>query len=342
MIDLPSELLNEPYSREPQPPYCKIVRPQRFVFHVEGIIAHCIVGYRLFKSIYATSRCGDRVPRKSVSSCSVLAVYELYGLDISLAYLDHLAVKDLGILRERAWIELYLRSSVFEIQQTQPVSNNNIHTLIDLLKSELRELEQAQPIVTTSLVTCPTLPIEIVARIVSRVDISAQIANILHSTGSIHPTMLQLHRLNKKFDTSCVRVVSGTSYNSCVYVLVTQDRKNNSEHTEWILVKHSGGTLDLVQPDNYRSEYYLDYSLATYDLFYGNKMPANRMLSEIRERLASPSIKDEGLICCWLVQLTHHTYDPSVYRDEVVRFSSLLDVAAELTRLIDLVIVERA
>ncbi|CAH6420736.1 Hypothetical protein POVR2_LOCUS240 [uncultured virus] len=343
MINLPSELLNEPYSREPRPPYCKIVRPQRFMFCIVRTIAHCVVDYNVLKSIYTTYRRGDQQPVKSSSACSVLAVYELYGLDISLAYLDHLSVKDLSMLRERAWIQLYLRGSLSEIQQAGPIHNENIQALIGLLSSELRRLEQAQPVVATDS-SCCTLPIEIVARIVRRVDISTRLTSILYSTDSIYPTMVKLGRLNKKSDAYSVRVHPDNLANNCMYILVMHDRENNIELPAWQLTQHADTTFTLEQEEMPRTYPLVDieYSLAAYDLFYGSKRQANNMLSKIRERLASPSTKDEVLICCWLVQLACNRQDAGIYYDEQRNFDSVLELAAELTSLIDLVMLERA
>ena len=158
-IKLPRELVSEPFgclSNSLRPEITK--QRARFTFSIDSQsrTVHCTVGNVSLTISYVD------VYHSSSTNVSVLSVYDTYGLDVVLSYIEHLY--SYGIESISA-IEIYLAGSLLAIRPELYNELNKLLTirtcsdlrmlLTDWIVCELGKLESQQPRLLAGLSSCP-------------------------------------------------------------------------------------------------------------------------------------------------------------------------------------------
>lgn len=147
----PDELLNEPFSDTDNGlrPELIVSRPS---FHFCIAPDGCPPGLRCLVGHSVLSREDTRAaPKKSDSFCSVLSVYDTYGLDITLEYLRYLEY--VKAFESADWTELYLIGSL-KLMGVVPVTSRiftaNVQVLCRQLRGELEKLDSSSRLQSSS------------------------------------------------------------------------------------------------------------------------------------------------------------------------------------------------
>ncbi|CAH6420447.1 Hypothetical protein POVR2_LOCUS161 [uncultured virus] len=192
------------------------------------------------------------------------------------------------------------------------------------------------------------IPVEVLAKILQRNDISAAISKCLSIVGYIHyPTVVEMDKFNEEtWLADHVTYAEGCLGRPSEYELVYLAGISEEEigHVKYSLSKTSqNGEFILKNKlcNGDRTGRIIEYSLRTYDNFYNDREPTNKMLRDLQDRLTSCKL-DEAEICSWIVQLSHTISNWRWTGNTEVRFSDLTSLRDELVRLIDVLLHQRA
>lgn len=329
---LPRELLSEPYSYTSTDKLVRTVRrSRRFYCYIDGSGGSlCLVGHFDFYTSLNYYEDTSAL-RKRTSTVSVQSVYDLYGLEVTKKYLAHLQLH-----KNNFWTRDYLRGSLFELTEEYR-DETSFEVLVKLLEVELDRVDACQPVLATQLVE-QTLPVELLARITQRRDLSSSISKSLSSVGYVHyPTVIELESLHCATDARIVVGLGTTSRNHLIC----------GNAALLVLLCNSDGTLlqRSVESVSLCNSISIEYSLSTYDKFW-SRQDTDRMLVTLRERVCKITLSnitnsDMIEICSWIMQLSWDT-DPtlSYFKDD--ELNSLDHARPKLVSLIDLALRQRA
>lgn len=315
---LPIELIHEPFSKDRHP--CLLLpNTRRFMFEIDPYTraSSCIVGY--------THLVGSKDPRgplpgKRVSYVSVGAVYDIYGLDVAVAYLSHLDVTV-------QWTKTYLLASALELGiDTCRKGELNALNLSRLLTSELKKIDSTKPKMKGELMPGHvSLPAELVAKMVNSNRISKQVTACLEKWEM--PLLPRLRREHGRrdggvmahFDTRFLihRTASGAQWKW----KITEPQGRST-------LTHKNKSWSLA---SYTTELVVEFPLDVYDKVLGMKERTRMMLEQMKVRLSLGEMtRDE--IRTWIVQLSH---DVIARDDYTLEFNSNEDLHMELVTLLD-------
>ncbi|CAH6420451.1 Hypothetical protein POVR2_LOCUS162 [uncultured virus] len=297
----------------------------------------------------------DKKLVKNKTNVSVLSVYDIYGLEIALAYLDCVSTRATSYA-ERSWVEMYLDACEYEMMSCgyeiaiDVYSGSSIQRLRNRLEHTLKHIDASQPRASESLVNLGlVIPIEVLARILKRTDISPSITKCLYSVGHVqYPTVSELDGIDNKsslaYHVGYVEDLFGglSKYEICYMAPLSS---YEVAWAKYCLLKKRDRDYEFVLKNKWSkgagNGLRVEYSLETYDTFYNNREYTNKMLRDMRDRLTTCQL-DEAEICSWVVQLSCDTMTvTSRENSSEVHFSNLASLRDELVRLIDLALEKR-
>lgn len=174
---LPLELLNEPIAAVDNHyrPERKISR-HRFAFCAPHNAKYsCRVCNSSFESLLSDST--EESLQKWTSEYSILNVYDTYGMDITLLFIQHVRTLSLQHSQKVAY---YLRGSLHALQKVTgcglSVGLVLQSDLCDSILEQLTLLDRAQPKAIEPITSAPDLPIEVLVLMINSVRVSKQLA----------------------------------------------------------------------------------------------------------------------------------------------------------------------
>ena len=181
---LPVELLNEPfrygYQDNEYRPEITVSRSP-FLFKIdEWSVTVRVAGKECSVASYLEADEGEELPTKHKTNVSVLNVYDMYGLTITLEFLRHVSRNRHDHIE---WIEIYLIGCMFALRlepQCKQYIIQRIRSMVEDITVELMRREKCKAKLDCELVP-QSLPIEIVALITGSVRISKEAALIVHA-----------------------------------------------------------------------------------------------------------------------------------------------------------------
>ena len=273
---------------------------------------------------------------KAVCCITVGHIYDHYGLEIALLYLERLT-SDLFFER---WIRTYLRGCARAMQvplTIEAISSSD--GMAALLSRHLTKHDARQPRMKGALVPLSTpLPLEIVARIVHSPLICKGVTRHLSDEDRLRrPCLLELERA------SIGMLRRSTEHTHLQYLLWhATGAEAHSQHMQWAVcvspalsLTHGG-----IRERKHDDPITVQYSLAVYDKIWGDKKRTISMLQKMKRDLAVVTGRERDYIAGWVVQLS---YDTSRFETEPrkTEFADLDRMRDELVRLIDIAISQR-
>lgn len=336
---LPAELANEPYSFHDDKLRPEIVR-KRCLFHyqIRDSDVICYVGDR-------TTSWGDgerysengRVPDKTSSNVSVVAVYDRYGIPGAYTYLKHLYERKYNESYP-AWLYIYLEGSLMVLRPDYTTTHERrdegvsyVLNLCSQLLLELVALDAKEPKMLGRLrpVAEGTFPPEVLARITGSQRLSKPITSQIRVEQCAEiPTPDELWNANPTpYEKTYLNQSTGG------YVLRT-----NTHY--WILNRDQEVyTLDfrprIVSLTPSDSNAPRQFSLHDYERVYKRKgcnvnKRMREMLTALRKRFSIVTQTNLDEARAWIVQLS---YDTDM--GEPGEFTGLYELGPELHRLIE-------
>lgn len=359
IVRVPAELENEPFSYNDtklrpdvrssviRPVFLFLIRSQRQIscivngrsVHVQqNSMSRGMRPSRTRADMFGSSYRTVLVPDKAASGVSVVSVYDLYGLDVALSFVNNLCTR-WKENPESEWLFSYLVGSLCVLDLKY--ENLNIEDTVqaaNLLLSELIGLEGRQPKMLGSLVSEGTsLPPEVLARITGNPFISASITRELRATRCQVPTLEQVATIYKSRFTGTA--IDGPYLGS--YLMLTdipgQDNvqvnriaRTGTNQLEFssVQVSMEKRVLELVEP--------AAFSLKDYARWFKMKGcdaqdSSLRMLLEVKRAHATVNETNLDTACAWFIQLNYDTERNSTG----TRYLTMDQLADELTMMID-------
>lgn len=316
-VALPAELLNEPYSYADNGD-----RPERKIFRSTFIFvaypcgaASCSIGQDEVDTPSPEYTVGPH-PKKDSSCFSVVDVYDTYGLDITLAYLDWLQ-SDRN-KPNTVWLATYLRGSlaVLDLDSLKTEMSTDVAHLSGRMESALVSHDREQPRCLESISNPPELPLEILARIINSTRISKALATAVRSVrGSIPPLLCELESSDCYPATVCEQGAYRCTWMKRDLERDPVDEPEPDVACEWRL-KADGDTytLSYLTGDEVvsveRTTHPIVYSIDLYHGIYNARDCIGPLvvIAILRDMLSEFSVVTDANIarvCAWIVQLSH-------------------------------------
>lgn len=345
-IVIPEELRNEPFAYQDNGLRPSIIQTRpRFLFqiHDDGIATVDM------RNKYVESPDADiplYIPEKRSTSISVASIYDTYGLAITLAFLEYIYYNK----QEECsgWLEVYIKGSILVINHEfyhwlRDQTPLPLYLLFALLILQLREIDSRQPRMREELIPVQQeLPLEILARIIGRNDISKEVSNNIRTSrcGTV-PSLDDVWRMvdvNGRLDAPhTVRAENGD------LVLTYGDGESVGRGLHQLRWSRTpdGSRLEHIDEDlDSESTEIVAFSLYDYANYFELKgcqvmKSMETMLRDLSDRYAAIEPEREEEAAAWLVQLS---YDLTEMDD--VKFVTIDEMRDELQRLIELAIIQ--
>ena len=351
-VVLPPELLSEPYSAsEPVTDdqiELRVVRP-KFLFKVDEFSTAVVVGHKVISD--AEDYLGDdELPLvKNSTSCSVLNIYDSYGLDITYTFLKYI-YENKFIYNHEMWLVVYLQGSYFHITGhtlDMAVEMNSLEAapvLITYILLELLARERAEFKLGYELTSVPSsyLPPELVSRMVGSSRVSKEVTKGVRAIRcNTIPTLEEVAELSGSSSTYLLAdgsfySISTGSYGgdetaTAVLLSRTVTRTSDIFNLQVEVAERSGRLLAYMEG----GEPIVCEPLQSYANFFKSKgcnIKASMLLlfSNLRARLLPITNKNATEACAWIVQLI---MDLGVDREESTKFT-MKELSDELEHLI--------
>lgn len=195
--ELPLELLNEPfaYKREDTGYRAEILisRPT-FLFIIEQEEVCVYIGGKRVASEVTFVR-EEKIPFKCTSNVSILTVFDTYGLDIALLFLNYVCEKKMKFGYEE-WLEVYLEGCYTALLTgivSRTFDGSYLERIADMkltIEQELKKRPSSAQLDPVALPFTHALPLEVVAMITNSYRISKVVTELVRTLrGSIVPSI---------------------------------------------------------------------------------------------------------------------------------------------------------
>jgi hypothetical protein len=258
--------------------------------------------------------------RKKETHCSILSIYDTYGLSITRRYIEHLQsmasncvdIYLIGCL-------IVLRLDRLEREMNLIGSYMHVSNLCSRIDDELVKLESKQPRMLGELEVCNIeLPIHILATIILSNRVSKALTQARWIVRPCIPT-----RPLSSYQPGCTLIDEASD----CFIPYVQDHLS----MQWKMMDHLGSPVlicsSLINYDVNRVMV-VEYSLHHYSRY----TDVVRMLRDLSNRLSIVTEENKPEVRAWIVQLSYDTGRETMSRHKT--FANLVELGDELQRLI--------
>ncbi|CAH6420510.1 Hypothetical protein POVR2_LOCUS179 [uncultured virus] len=326
-VELPEELLNEPYSYEDNGLRPDVVKERpRFLFRIQ---ANGDCYFNLGTVTYQPSRSEHRnqVPEKSSTTVSVVTVYDTYGLDVVYAYLKYLYT-DLYTSDSDTWLTTYLRGSLAVLRPdalSRKVYSDDILSLASLIFLDLAYLDSTQPKVHGSPTTvAPQLPPELLSMLLASDRIAKSVTSSrMELRCDKIPTTRELMAANTSIVSPIcllptgeyIKIINTEEFGHLYYILTYRE-------DSWVFeaVSVEREELDLTDAE------IVGHPIQDYDKVFFSRGCSTLdssipMLEDVLIRMRRATVRSLPEVCSWYMSLVWGFEDGEV--EEIGSFESL-------------------
>lgn len=343
MQDLPLELLNEPFTNNDNGYRPEIIVPRR---KFECVIDRNTISVRVSgKLVYSIENYGSIVPIKWRSNLSIPTIYDTYGLQIALSFIQHLV----DGMHKLSHVHAYLYGCLNVLGLKAKQRHQSMNDIAKLIANHLVNLDKHNVVhELSSRASCLSLhsnsrlcmPLELVARLTNSLRISKSVSELVLS--------------NREARSPPLSAVMGWSNDPvAIYHSSKASSPRSEDISEWALLvdsttvsvcicNTSEDRFDIVKLAREVSRSPISIAsqpLASYRAYYRSigcnvARAMSNLLASLTSRVQTMPLVELG---CWLSQLLGDLRSPmqvaSVTEDELrVILTSLIERASEENR----------